>query len=153
RQVDAIGYYIGKGLVPTARIDRIKAFWLDTFSKIKPTVRVTWSPYMGQLNTTGFTSDSFQHHFRAVDLLWNDPNHAETRDVCLRVHALRNLMLDDNPYYGLRFMDARYGIFVSANYYPGGAGHMGMHNDGTASGRPLLHALTAITIKGRDYKG
>src|SRR5437773_2283647 len=75
QQITEAGYAIAKGLVPKDRIARIRTFWLDTFSKVQPVVRVTWSPYMGQPNTIGFTSDSFQHHYRAVDLLWNEPFH------------------------------------------------------------------------------
>lgn len=153
RQIDDIGFAIVRGLVPESRIERIRAFWIETFSKIKPSGRVTWSPTLGQVNHIGFSNDKFQNLFRACDFLWNEPFHPDTRDVCLRVHALRNLLLDEDPYFGLRFSDARAsGIFVTASYYPGGTGHMGMHNDGVSSGRPLLHSLVPVTFKGRDYK-
>jgi hypothetical protein len=151
-QVNETGFCIVKGLVPRARIDRIRAFWLDTFSKQKPAGRVTWSPYLGQVNHIGFSSDKFQHLYRGCDFLWNEPLHAETREVCLRMHALRNLLLDQDPYTGLRFTDARYGIFITASYYPAGSGHMQMHNDGVSKGKPLLHSLLPITFKGTDYK-
>jgi hypothetical protein len=152
RQIDEVGYCIVKGLVPKSRIDRIRAFWIETFAKQKPSGRVTWSPHLGQVNHIGFSSDKFQHLYRGCDFLWNEPLHAETREVCLRLHALRNLILDQDPYTGLRFTDARYGIFITASYYPGGEGHMQMHNDGVSQGKPLLHSLLPITFKGRDYK-
>jgi hypothetical protein len=151
-QVRDIGFGIVRGLVPESRIQRIRSFWIDTFSNIKPAGRVTWTPFMGQVNNIGFTSDSFQHLYRAVDFLWNEPINADTRDTCLRVHALRNLLLDQDPYFGMRFTDARSGIFVTASYYPGGSGFMAMHDDGVSPNKPLLHSLVPITFKGRDYK-
>ena len=151
-QVEEVGFAIVKKLVPESRIHRMRSFWIDTFTHDRPSNRVTWTPYMGQTNNIGFTSDSFQHLYRAVDFLWNEPLHAETRQVCLRVHALRNLILGEDPYFGIRFTDARSGIFVTASYYPGGAGHMAMHSDGVSNNKPLLHSLVPITFKGRDYK-
>ncbi len=152
RQIEDIGFAVVKHLVPKQRIDRIRSFWVDTFSKMKFIGRVTWSPYLGQANHIGFTSDPFQHLYRACDFLWNDPFHQETRDVCLRVHALRNLVLNEDPYFGMRFTDARYGIFVTASYYPGGTGRMSVHDDGVSGRTRLVHSLVPVTFRGIDYK-
>jgi hypothetical protein len=152
RQIDDVGFAVVKGLIPKARIERIRSFWIDTFSKVKPVGRVTWSPFLGQANHVGFTSDPFQHLYRACDFLWNDPFHPETRDVCLRVHALRNLVLNQDPYFGMRFTDARYGIFVTASYYPSGTGRMSVHDDGVSGRARLVHSLAPVTFRGKDYK-
>jgi hypothetical protein len=152
RGLEEDGFVIVKNLVPGDRIERLKEYWIAAFSKAKPSVRVTWSPYLGHTNHIGFTDDKFQHLFRACDFLWNEPMHQETRDVCIRVHALRNLVVDEEPFFGLRFTDARHGIFVTASYYPGGSGHMALHNDGVAKRKRLVHSLVPVTIKGKDYK-
>src|SRR5882762_9963711 len=73
REISEAGFSIVKGLVSLARIEGIRAYWMDTFSKVKPGGRVTWAPYLGQPNHIGFSNDTFQYLFRACDFLWNDP--------------------------------------------------------------------------------
>jgi len=152
QQVADEGYAVVKGLVPLELISRVRDFWIKTFSNTTPTSRVTWSPYIGQESHVGFSSDKFQHLFRACDFLWNDPLHAETRDICLRVNALRNVVINEDPLLGIRFGYGRYGIFVTASYYPGGEGYMQMHADGGTGNVMLVHSLVPITFKGKDYK-
>jgi hypothetical protein len=152
QHVEQTGFAIVKGLISEDRIERIRSFWTKTFATVKPTGRVTWSPYFGQENHLGFSRDPFQHLFRACDFLWNEPFDPDTREVCLRVHALRNLVLAEDPYFGMRFTDSRYGIFVTASYYPGGDGYMRVHDDGVPRQHRLVHSVIPITFRGRDYK-
>src|SRR5690242_1252747 len=71
QDIDEQGFSIVKGLVPGPRIEAVRAFWLEAFGGAKPKRRVTWSPFLGQENHIGFTSDDFQHLYRSCDFLWN----------------------------------------------------------------------------------
>ncbi len=144
------GFSIVRGLVPTERIASIRAFWIEKFSSA-PEGRVTWSPYLGQANHIGFSADSFQNLFRSCDFFWNPPIHEETRQVGIEMNALRNLLLDKDPAYGLRFTDNRYGIFMTASYYPAHTGYMQMHRDTVVAQESLIHCLAPMTHKGIDY--
>lgn len=151
-EIKITGFGIAKGLVPTDTIEIIRNFWINKFTQSKPSERVTWGPSLGNPNTIGYSDDAFQKLYRACDFLWNDAQHAETRAVCLHTHALRNLILDQDPLVGLKFTDSRYGIFVTASYYPSESGFMAPHNDGVGGQNPLVHSLIPITFYKRDYQ-
>src|SRR5438477_5689539 len=67
QDINDSGYSIVKGLVSLERIERIRAYWIDAFSKVKPGGRVIWRPYLGQPNQIGFSHDTFQYLYRACD--------------------------------------------------------------------------------------
>lgn len=144
------GYFIVRGLIPEKNVSSIREFWLTKF-KEKAEGRVTWSPYLGQENHIGFSADKFQFLFRACDFIWNKPFHKETRAVGVFMHALRNLVIDRDPSYGLRFTDGRYGVFLTTSYYPPSKGFMEAHNDGVSHETTLIHCLAPFTFRGRDY--
>jgi len=150
RQIDEKGYAIVRDLVPVKWIDLIKHFWLETFANDSAKGRVVWSVYYGQKNNIGFSSDSFQHLYRAIDIPWNEPIHKETRELSLRLSALRNLVIDQDPLFGLRAFD-KIGMISSTSYYPPGQGRMEAHTDGGTGKVMLVHILVPLTFKGADY--
>ena len=145
------GFSIVRGLIPERLVRPIRDFWLMTFEK-PVTQRVTWAPYLGQPNTIGFSTDAFQYLYRACDFYWNEPMHKESREVGIRLNALRNLLLAKDPFYGLRFTDGRYGIFMTASYYPAIQGFMDEHRDGVKKQQTLIHCLAPFTLRGPDYQ-
>jgi hypothetical protein len=150
RDLEKDGFSIVRGLIPQALIPPVRAFWLEKF-KEKPEGRVTWAPYIGQANHVGFSKDAFQYLYRACDFLWNEPFHLETREISVRLHALRNLVIGRDPAYGMRFTDGRYGVFMTTSYYPAGEGFMEAHNDGVTEETTLIHCLVPFTFRGTDY--
>jgi hypothetical protein len=144
------GFSIVRKLIPEKHIPAMREFWIPRFGQ-GSTGRVTWAPYFGQTNQVGFSADAFQNLFRACDFLWNEPMHIETREIGVRLNALRNVLLGKDQSYGLRLTDNRYGIFMTASYYPATTGSMGPHEDGLATDQMLLHCLAPCTFKGVDY--
>jgi hypothetical protein len=151
-QIDANGYAVIRDLIPVKWIDTIKTHWLRRFREEKPNGRVTWTVYYGQQSPIGFSSDAFQHLFRAIDILWNPPLHKETREIGIRMSALRNLVIDQDPEFGLRFTDSL-GVCPSVSYYPAGKGMMEAHTDGGTGKVSLVHILAPLTFRGADYQG
>lgn len=144
------GYSIVRKLIPGKYWQSMREFWLDRYAG-GAHGRVTWAPYLGQENHVGFSADAFQHLYRACDFLWNEPMHADTREVSIRMNALRNLILGEDPSYGLRYADRRYGLFVSTSYYPPGNGFMDSHQDSVKKDAVLIHCLAPLTMQGTDY--
>jgi hypothetical protein len=153
-EVDRDGYTIVHDLARPEPREAARSFWLATYGRNGSHYpRVNWSSYLGQSNTVGFSEDSFQCLFRSCDFLWNDALQEDTRHMCVRLNALRNLILGLDPLLGVKFASDRYGIFVTTSYYPAGSGHMAMHVDGVGQGMPLLHHIMPLTFKGQDYSG
>lgn len=150
-EINENGYSIVRGLLEPQTINEIRDFWLDQYAKNNKQTRVTWSPYLGQSNTIGYSKDGFQCLYRSCDFLWNEPLHALTRNVCLRLNAIRNCVLDLPVLKGTIFSEDRYGIFVTTSYYPPGDGFMDAHDDGVSPNIPLVHHIVPLTFKGRDY--
>lgn len=150
KELETKGYSIIRGFVPEKRVSAIRDAWLDIFKK-EPAGRITWAPYLGQSNHLGFSADTFQNLYRASDFYWNEPLNDDSRKIGERMNALRNLVLGKDPMYGLRFTDGRYGIFLTASYYPAGKGFMNMHRDTVSSSQMLIHGLVPLTFKGTDY--
>ena len=153
QRIGAEGFAIVHGLIPQATVERIRDFWLERFKQVEPRAaeRVTWSPYLGQPNTIGFTKDQFQCLYRSCDFLWNPPYDRLTREVGIRMNTLRNLIVGFEPMRGITFSSDRYGVFVTTSYYPPHEGWLGAHSDGVASDIPLVHHIVPLTIKGQDY--
>ena len=147
------GYTIARNLVPLQSIEESKNFWLKEYSEAKARNRVIWTPYLGQGNAIGYSKDNFQCLFRSCDFLWNEPLHPLTREVCIRLNSLRNIILGLDPFHGIKFSSNRYGIFVTTSYYPPNQGWLETHSDGIAKDTPLLHHILPMTFKGIDYKG
>jgi hypothetical protein len=153
QRVSEDGYVIVRDLLPAALLSEIRTFWLSgPFRESSALPRVTWSPFLGQQNTVGYSQDAFQCMWRSCDFLWNEPFHGPTRDVCIRLNSLRNLLLGLDPLLGVRYASDRYGIFVTTTYYPAGSGFMDMHADGVGGAMPLLHHIAPLTFKGIDYE-
>lgn len=144
------GYSIVHDLVPERTRTPIRDFWLKKFSEPNEG-RVTWSPYLGQLNHVGFSSDAFQHLSRSCDFLWNTPFHKETRAFGLQMNALRNVVLGHTVSHGTLYSPDRYGIFITASYYQPEVGFMDAHDDGVREGDTLIHCLAPFTYRGIDY--
>ncbi|HVM90330.1 MAG TPA: hypothetical protein VMU11_00325 [Verrucomicrobiae bacterium] len=150
--IDRDGYAVIRDLIPIERIESIKTHWLKRFQETTPDGRVTWTVYYGQKSPVGFSSDAFQYLYRAIDILWNPPLHEETREVGLRMSALRNLAIDQAPEFGTRFTDAL-GVCPSVSYYPPEKGMMQKHVDGGTGKLMLVHILAPLTFRGTDYQG
>lgn len=152
RDLATRGYTIAHDLVPVEHIQVIRRFWLDRYSRVQGQLpRVTWSPFLGQENTMGFSSDPFQHLYRSTDFLWNDPQETLSREICVRLHALRNEMIGVDPELGLRFSPGRHGLFITTSYYPPIRGFMKVHVDGISKDLPLVHFIVPLTHRGVDY--
>lgn len=153
QRIQTEGYAIVHELIPPATLEAVRDFWLRRFKEIEHAKadRVTWSPYLGQPNTVGFTDDKFQCMFRSCDFLWNPPYDQPAREVGLRINALRNLIVGFDVFRGTTFSSDRYGVFITTSYYPPHKGWLGAHSDGVASNIPLVHHIVPLTIKGRDY--
>ena len=151
KRLDETGYAILRDVIPTDSIEQIRAFWLAEFAKPASRGRVVWSVYWGQPNAIGFSSDQFQHLYRAIDIAWNPPIDEETRQLCLAMSALRNRVIDQDESFGQRLTDPL-GIVTSVSYYPAGKGMMEAHTDGGTGKIMLVHILAPLTFKGKDYK-
>lgn len=153
QRIQTDGYTIVHDLIPQATLEAIRGFWLQRFKEMEGVQadRVTWSPYLGQPNTIGFTKDKFQCMYRSCDFLWNLPYERNAREVGLRINALRNLIVGFDVFRGTTFSSDRYGVFITTSYYPPHEGWLGAHSDGVASNIPLVHHIVPLTIKGRDY--
>jgi len=151
QRLDETGYAVLRDLIPVESVERMQSFWLAEFAKPEARGRVVWSVYWGQPNAIGFSSDQFQHLYRAIDVAWNPPIDAETRDCCLSMSALRNTVIDQAELFGQRIHDPL-GIVTSASYYPPGKGMMEAHTDGGTGKIMLVHILAPLTFKGKDYK-
>lgn len=150
--IESKGYIIVNGVIPPARIQEIREFWLEEFRK-KSEGRVTWRPYLGQKNHVGYSSDTFQRLYRATDYFWNEPMHRVTREVGMRLNALRNFIINQEPLFGLRYFDRAHGVFMTVSYYPPQTGFMDMHQDSVTRDDTLIHCLAPITFLGADYAG
>lgn len=151
-QIKQDGFAIVHNLVPLDIIATIRKTWPARFTQEPNLPRVTWAPSMGQANTIGFTDDAFQCLYRSCEFLWNATDDQTTREVCIRLHALRNLICHLPPLTGLLYAPNRYGIFITTSYYPPGKGWLEFHADGVATDIPLLHHIVPLTIKGVDYQ-
>ena len=149
--IERDGYAVIRGLIPVERVHSIRAHWLKRFQETPPDGRVSWTIYYGQKSPIGFSSDTFQHLYRAIDVLWNPPFDEETREVGLRMSALRNLAIDQAPEFGTRFTDTL-GVCPSVSYYPAGRGMMEKHVDGGTGKLMLVHILAPLTFRGTDYQ-
>jgi len=147
------GYCIVEGLIPKSHIESIRSFWLKEFGENKPNTEVIWGPTIGQKNALGYTSNNFQTMYRSYGFLWNKPYDNLTQQVCLRLNIIRNLILDLPALAGLSFSPDRYGLMITSSYYPPTDGWMQRHNDGTHTGKPLIHHIVPLTFKGTHYSG
>jgi hypothetical protein len=145
------GYAIVKDLIDPAALAAIRTFWLDRYRSARPSERVNWSPYLGQSNMIGFSDDRFQCLFRSCDFLWNAPFEPTSRELCVYLSRVRNVIIEMPVLSGELYSEDRYGIFITTSYYPGDTGWMKVHTDGVASDLKLLHYVVPLTHKGIDY--
>lgn len=150
--VAADGYAIAKGLLPAALVQSLKAFWLEELSKPRPNTPLVWGPYLGEPNRIIFDDTSTHCMVRALDMLWNQPIHAPTREMCLKLSRLRNQVAEAELHYGELMTPDRYGSYVSATLYPPGKGFLVDHEDGVDE-RRHWHFLVPLTFRGPDFKG
>ena len=146
KEISENGFSIVRGLLDPKTVLEIREFWLKTYATQNKEASVTWSPYLGQANTIGYSKDGFQCLFRSCDFLWNPAQHVLSRNVCLRLNAIRNSILELSPLKGTTFSEDRYGIFVTTSYYPAGEGFMDAHEDGVSPNVPLLHHIVPLTF-------
>lgn len=151
-EIDEKGYSIVKRLIQPKDIETIRSFWLNEFTKSTPSTEVIWGPTLGQRNAIGFTSNNFQTMYRSYSFLWNEPYHELTQHICLRLNIVRNFILELPALSGIAFSPDRYGLMVTTSYYPPTHGWMQMHNDGTHTGKPLVHHIVPLTFKGTHYR-
>jgi hypothetical protein len=151
REIESDGYSIVRSLIDPAALGEIRRFWLQRYGEVKPTVRVLWSPYLGQENVIGYSDDGFQRLFRSCDFLWNPPFEPLSREICVHLNRIRNLVVGMPPLAGEVFSSDRYGVFITTSYYPPEGGWMKVHTDGVSEGRPLIHHIVPLTHKGIDY--
>ncbi len=132
-------FHIYKNVVDTGLIEEIRNFWIDQ--------KVTDSFYSEvSIGSKNYSKSFFGKYTRHFDFYWNEPRHIKTRDLSLTLHAVRNLILDLDPYYGLLFSDKRVGIYQAVTHYPLGEGEMTMHIDpnyflNVHYNLPLTHAV------------
>ncbi len=135
-------FHIYKNVVNRELIEEIRNFWMD--------VKVTDSFYSEvSLGSKNYSKCFFGKYTRHFDFYWNKPRHIKTRDLSLTLHAVRNLILDLDPYYGLLFSDKRVGIYQAITHYPLGEGEMTMHIDPNYFLN--VHYNLPLTHAGQDY--
>ena len=146
------GYVVIEDAIDPSTFESIRTFWLDYYKKPSNTLSaVTWTPFIGEMNKTSYSSDEFQTLYRSYDFLWNQAFHVDTRNLCVELQRLKNRALNEPEDNGFRFSPDRYGMYVSTSYYPPGIGRLGMHRDSNLNKEVLIHFIVPLTFKDIDY--
>lgn len=149
-ELSELGYSIAGNVIAHAVVDELREFWLERICRRDNNTEVVWQPYLGERNSFGFSRDDRQHMFRAVDLPWNEPIHAATRALCNELNLIRNTICGLEPDYNLKYRTDRYGMYVSATYYPLSGGYLREHVD-DYDDASLVHFIVPLTFKGQEY--
>lgn len=144
------GYTIVPDVVPETRVRAMREYWLEAFAHPRPVTPIIWGPYLGEPN--GVIFDRAENHclFRSFDYLWNPPMHEATRETALALSRVRNAVVGAEERAGEMIAGDRYGVYVTASYYPPGEGWMWMHAD-AMDGREHWHYIMPLTFRGTDY--
>jgi hypothetical protein len=136
-------YHIFKDVVDTGLIEDIRDYWLNT----KIDYSLNSNIIMG---SEDYSKNFFGKYTRHFDFYWNQSRHKLTRDLSLTLHAIRNLTLNLNPFYGLIFNNKNLGIYQAITHYPIGEGEMAMHVDPNYF--LPVHYNLPLTHAGIDYE-
>lgn len=148
--IDETGYLIVDDAVPADQVAAMRDFWLSTFAACRTRRPVIWTPYLGEPNRVLYHRHRDACLYRSYDYLWNEPIHASTRDLGIRLNRVRNRVVEADERYGEILASDRYAVYVTTSYYPPGDGHMAEHRDRT-DGRRHWHFILPMTFKGVDY--
>lgn len=146
------GYVVIDDAIDPSAFESIRSFWLNYYKKPSDNLsEVIWTPFIGEMNQTSYSSDEFQTLYRSYDFLWNQAFHDDTRNLCIELQLLKNRAVNEPDDNGIRFSPDRFGMYVSTSYYPPGIGRLGMHRDSNLNKEVLIHFIVPLTFKDIDY--
>lgn len=144
------GYCVIEDLIAADDVAELRDFWISAFSAKSERGPAIWTPYLGEPNHVMFHANKFVHFYRSYDFLWNNPLHDKTRELALKLNAMRNAVTESDPYAGRTFTSDRYGVYITTSYYPPSHGALVEHRDFT-DGRRHWHYVLPLTFKGTDF--
>ncbi len=150
--VNRQGYFIAKGLVPVELVETIRDFWLEIYANGQPEQVLIWTPYLGEPNKILFDQSSTHRLFRSYDYLWNQPQHAATRDLAITLSRLRNQIIETFERDGETFAEDHFGTYITTTYYPAEGGWLHEHID-DVEGHQHWHFQVPLTFRGTHYEG
>lgn len=143
-EVKENGFLIIKELIEDKLIDELKHKWIKILNQ-----KVSFNTDLLYGQEVNYTKNFFNKYTRHFDFYWNSPTCKMSRDLSIQLHALRNLLTNLHPLYGLILNENKIGIYLAITNYKINSGQMNAHVDPN-SFLPVHYNLP-LSFKGEDY--